>query len=140
MCAIVLAVPEKYRAGARTQVIKSTQLLASGSLNGAIQSSTGNGEEPGRPGRKADVDANRSIANVVGAFGNDWRTRLSEICQDLDDRKVPLPTSAKWTQKGCGDWTDVLAEDQEGLVKALKYRLDWVAKNAFDETDLPRGE
>jgi hypothetical protein len=43
--------------------------------------------------------------------------------------------SAKWKNRGCGDWADVLTEDQEGLAKALQYRLDWVAEHPISEPD-----
>ena len=84
------------------------------------------------PGRKANVDANRSIARVVESFGNNWRDCLSDVCEALDGQKLPLAGSDS-------DWTDVLAEDQEGLVKALQHRLDWVSEHPLDDPNQPRG-
>jgi hypothetical protein len=95
-------------------------------------------EGPG-PGRKANVEANLSIARVVESFGRNWRDRLTEVCDALDLQKLALPGSKKWKGKGCSDWTDVLSEDQEGLVKALQHRLDWVSEHPTDDPDQPRG-
>jgi len=93
----------------------------------------GDGAVVRRPGRKPDAGVNRRIAGIVEPFGSNWRDHLADICEALDKDKVPLPRSKKWTTKGCADWTDVLGDDQEGLVKALQHRLDWVAQHPADD-------
>ena len=81
-----------------------------------------------RPGRKADVERNAAVATILQQYGADWRKKLDEVSQALNRANVTLPASKKWHQLGCKDWLDVFVEDKEGLVKALKHRLDWVSK------------
>lgn len=137
-CAIILAVPESYRvttSGPRTETAKRP----GGDAEVAKSLVPGVAAEGRAPGRKANVEANRSIARVVESFGNNWRDRLSEVCEALDGQKLPLARSGKWKERGCSDWTDVLAEDQEGLVKSLQHRLDWVLEHPLDDPNQPRG-
>jgi len=82
-----------------------------------------------RAGRKADVALNSSVVRVLRQYGADWREKLDDVCHELSHMKVPLPVSRKWRDRGCADWLDVLAEDKEGLVKALQHRLDWASRN-----------
>ena len=138
-CAIILAVSESYRASAASAGDDPAPRVGNG-VAGKTAPSARVAEEGRGPGRKPNKDANRLIAGVVGTFGSDWRSRLVEVCGALDEQKVPVPVSAKWKNRGCGDWTDVLTEDQEGLAKALQHRLDWVAKHPTTEPRQPRGK
>ena len=133
-CAIILAVSESYRASAATAGDDPAPKVGNGAT-GKTGASIGAAAEGRGPGRKPNKDANHQIAGVVGTFGSDWRSRLVEVCGALDEQKVPVPMSAKWKNRGCGDWADVLTEDQEGLAKALQYRLDWVAEHPISEPD-----
>ena len=99
----------------------------------AVNLEAGQGRKPSRWFRGLNLV-------TVSTFGSDWGSRLVEICGALDEQKVPVPPSAKWKNCGCGDWTDVLSEDQEGLAKALQYRLDWVAEHPTSEPGHPRGK
>ena len=90
-------------------------------------------------GRKANAETNRIIAGIVESFPNRWRKCLAEVCEALNEQQVPLPRSGKWKARGCKDWTDVLSEDQDGLVKALQHRLDWVSEHPLDNPIAPRG-
>jgi hypothetical protein len=85
-----------------------------------------------RSGRRADETLNRAIAEVIGRFGENWPSRVIEICEALDEESLALPMSRKRKQKGCSSWTDVAAEDREGLRKALQHRLDWCLKHPID--------
>ena len=137
-CAIILALPESYRVGtSSSQSEKVRPPGGDGQMKRAVV--PGITAEGGGPGRKANVDANRSIARVVEPFGNNWRDHLSEVCEALDGQKLPLVRSEKWKKRGCSDWTDVLTEDQEGLVKALQHRLDWISEHPQDDPTQPRG-
>jgi hypothetical protein len=135
-CAIILAVPESYRvatasAGTREPIAQSARPYQLPSLRNPAT------REGGHRGRKADTEANRTVARVVEAFGSNWRDHLIEICEALDEKKFPLPRSRKWKGKGCSDWADVLVEDKEGLVKALQHRLDWVSHHPDDVPTIP---
>jgi hypothetical protein len=99
----------------------------------------GDGKIGSRSGRKPDADGNRRVANVVKRFSPNWRDRLPEVCEALDEENMPLPKSDKWKNRGCSDWTDVLTEDPEGLAKALQHRLDWVSEHPLDGPHQQRG-
>jgi hypothetical protein len=117
--AIILAVPKEYSPSVEPQHTPSQRAPA-----GTLQPTPATR----RTGRKADVEANYAVADVLARFGDDWKAKLQEVCEALDANRLPLPPSAhKWRRLGCRDWCDVLAEDVEGLVKALQHRLDWVA-------------
>jgi hypothetical protein len=70
------------------------------------------------------------VAGVVEEFGPDWRSQLEAVSEALDRHNVSLPPSEKWkTKLTCSKWTDVFEEDPDGLVKALRHRLDWVQEH-----------
>jgi len=83
-------------------------------------------------GRKANDALNQAISEIVAGFGADWRRRLAEICEMLEERGISLPKSKKWVKLGCASWMDVLAVDADGLTKALQYRLQWTIKHNTD--------
>jgi hypothetical protein len=133
-CAIILALPETYRVEAAGAGTGKPTPECRGHVGLPHKPATHDGE---RRGRKADAETNRTVAQVVEAFGSSWRGRLIEICGALDEQELPLPRSRKWKGKGCSDWADVLCEDKEGLVKALQHRLDWVLQHHDDISTIP---
>jgi hypothetical protein len=133
-CAIILAVPETYK-GTTATMAKVAKPARDGVPQKAPMSS---GDGNRGPGRRADAEGNRRIASIIQQFGPDWRKHLPKVCETLDKKKVPLTRSKKWKTKGCSDWTDVLADDPEGLVKALQHRLDWAAEHPANESPRPR--
>jgi hypothetical protein len=133
-CAIVLAVPGIYRvahpsAGEEERTRERDRMNHMQALPQKLDT-----REGARCGRRANAQANRTVARVVETFGSDWREHLTEVCEVLDEKKFPLPRSQKWKKKGCSDWADVLCEDKEGLVKALQHRLEWVSQHSGDHS------
>ncbi len=94
------------------------------------QSEPGMKAPAGRPhsGRPANCEFNQNVARVVKGFAPDWRKHLFDICETLDKGKLALPESPKWKSEGCKHWLDVFDKDPEGLVKALRHRVDWVSQ------------
>ena len=80
-------------------------------------------------GRKANEALNHAISEIVAGFGPNWRRRLAEICEMMEEREISLPKSRKWLKLGCASWMDVLDMDADGLTKALQYRLQWTAEH-----------
>ncbi|MGI8960598.1 MAG: hypothetical protein ACR2IV_12695, partial [Bryobacteraceae bacterium] len=131
-CAIILAWPETYRVDAHTAgTVNPAPSMARQSQT--PQSCKVPSHEYRGAGRKADAETNRNVARVIDSFKSDWRDHLPELCDALDHQKLPLPKSRKWKRKGCSNWTDVLYEDKEGLVKALHHRLRWVSRHPDDD-------
>jgi hypothetical protein len=81
---------------------------------------------------KADAEANRAVAQAVESFGSSWTDRLTEVCEALDQRKLPLPRSKKWKGKECSDWTDESDQDPGLLVQ--------VPSNLRVISDVPKQE
>lgn len=128
-CAIMLAVSGSHPEGTQPESSDNqTPSRSNGDSRRTKKPSGAATSEPSSRGRRADVEGNVKIADVLKSFGNDWRKHLAEVCEALEHKATFIRTR-KWKQLGCGDWSDVLAADQEGLVKALQHRLDWVAKH-----------
>lgn len=134
-CAIILAVPHAYRTVAAGVGADESQSVAAGTAK-RLTTGAGDGSVIRSAGRRADADGNRRIAKLLEPFGSDWRNHLAEVCETIDNEKIPLPArSKKWMSEGYGDWADAMAYDREGFVKALQHRLEWVAKHPAKSTD-----
>jgi hypothetical protein len=129
-CAIVLALQDTHKVAAVT--------AESEMKPGAKRPKMATGNSGRGSGRKADAERNHRIANMLRPFGTGWRECLTQVCEALDGQKEPLTLSTKWKKNGCSDWIDVLAEDREGLVKALQHRLKWVSAHPLDSPDKKR--
>ena len=86
-----------------------------------------------RRGRKANAEANRIVTSILLRFAPRWKEHLSDICGALDEAKVALPKSNKWTSQECKQWREVLSTDKEGLVKALEYRFYLVSAHPTND-------
>ncbi|MCL5745172.1 MAG: hypothetical protein M1541_14815 [Acidobacteria bacterium] len=80
---------------------------------------------PGAPrkrGPKPDHDTAARIAEVVAriASNGDWRSKLDEICDALDEEHIPVPRTWRRNRK-CTQWS--LCDDRDLIVKAIDYRL-----------------
>ena len=73
----------------------------------------------------------QQVALIVDrvAPNGDWRSKLPDVQEALDEDKIPLPRG--WKQKGA-DWLD--PPDKPTLVKAIKERLKRVRGKSKTET------
>ena len=127
-CGIVLAVRDRNRFD---EPLKAVASPAPPFKKAVSATKPADSPKKGRAaGRPAGAEYNRALAGCMTSFGVDnWSERLPDLCEFLDNENVQLPFSEKWKTKGCSNWTDVAEVDREGLVKALQYRLDWVAQH-----------
>lgn len=77
---------------------------------------------PRKRGPKPDHDTAARIADVVAriAPSGDWRSKLDEICEALDEEHIPVPRTWRRNRK-CREWID--CDDRDLIVKAIAYRL-----------------
>jgi hypothetical protein len=82
-----------------------------------------------KPNREAALRVSEIVASV--APDGDWRSKLDEICEALDEAQIPYP--ARWRQRGqtCKGWVDY--DERANAVKAIEYRLG-VAKQRKQTT------
>jgi hypothetical protein len=71
-------------------------------------------------GPTRDYKTASQVAEVVSrvAPDGDWRSKLDEICEALDENKVRPP---KWRDRACKGWSGCL--ERALVVKAVEYRL-----------------
>ena len=73
-------------------------------------------------GPKPDAKMALRVAQIVPqvAPDGDWRSKLDEVCDALDEAQIPCPS--RWRKKRhCQGWCDY--DDREIAVKAIEYRL-----------------
>ena len=78
-------------------------------------------------GPKPGDELAERIEETVKAVAPDgeWRAKLDDICEALDERQIPCPK--RWRKDGSRSWSDKL---ENGLrVKAIDYRLKQAKKN-----------
>jgi hypothetical protein len=74
-------------------------------------------------GPKPDYGTASGVAEIVARIApdGDWRSKLDDICEALDDEKIPVPTTwRKNRQYEC--WSDCL--ERSICIKAIEYRLE----------------
>jgi hypothetical protein len=77
---------------------------------------------PKKRGPKPDFETAALVAAVVGrvAPDGDWRSRVDDICDSLDEEQIPVPST--WRRnRNCRRWS--LCDDKDVVVKAIEYRL-----------------
>jgi hypothetical protein len=78
-----------------------------------------------KPGPKAQTENARQVAEIVAriADGQRWQDKLDEICEALDEAKLPRPKP--WRKKSINSWSDATdAADNRGLAKkAIGHHL-----------------
>jgi hypothetical protein len=57
-----------------------------------------------------------------GAPDNDWRSKVDDICELLDDAQIPCPKTWCKKDRNCRRWADCL--DRPLIIKAIEYRLE----------------
>jgi hypothetical protein len=77
---------------------------------------------PRKRGPKPDHETALLVATIVArvAPDGDWRSRVDDVCDALDDEQVPVP--ATWRRnRNVRKWS--LCDDRDIVVKAIEYRL-----------------
>lgn len=78
-----------------------------------------------RPGPKRDVETAQRVAAVVAgvAQGLRWTDKLDEVCERLDDEKVPCPKTWKNRDPQVRNWTVAAATERQLAIKAIAHHL-----------------
>ena len=87
------------------------------------QPATGGTRSSRKRGPKPDLETASRVAEIVErvAPDGDWRSKLDDICDALDEEKIPFP--AKWRRdRHCRCWADCLNEPPI-VTKVIEYRL-----------------
>jgi hypothetical protein len=87
--------------------------------------------EPGNPSRprrgpKRDYETARKVEEIVTrvAGGGKWRSKLDDICFELDEASVRRPKT--WKVRGHTDWVDAMRE-RPLVEKAITHHLELAA-------------
>jgi hypothetical protein len=75
-------------------------------------------------GPKPDHEAASRVAEIVArvAPDGDWRPRLDDICEALDEAQVPFPKRWRKRDRSCNGWAAY--DERANAVKAIGYRLE----------------
>jgi hypothetical protein len=81
-------------------------------------------------GPKPDHETAWRVQKIVArvAPDGDWRSKLAEICDDLDVEKIPCPKRWRKRDGTCRQWSDCL--ETPLVVKAIEYRLATVRRRS----------
>lgn len=89
--------------------------------------------EPGTPpspkrGPKPDYETAGRVAEIVARVAGEdqWRSKLDDICLELDESTIPRPKT--WKARGHGDWFDALSE-RHLVEKAIAHHLELAARH-----------
>jgi hypothetical protein len=71
-------------------------------------------------GPKRDYETALRVQKVIAGItgGASWRSKLEDICFELDEQSVPCPKT--WKKRGHDDWSDCLKE-RALVVKAIEH-------------------
>jgi hypothetical protein len=85
--------------------------------------STGAQTKPRKRGPKPDFETAARVAEVVTrvTLDADWHPKLADICEALDEEKVPVPRGWR-SKRQYRSWADCL--ERALAIKAIEYRLD----------------
>lgn len=93
---------------------------------------TASEETPSRPkrGPKPDYGTAVRVAQIVAgvAPNGEWRSRLDDVCMELDDQQIPRPKTWK-ARHGFGSWYAAVASDEASrgrhiAIEAIKHQLN----------------
>jgi hypothetical protein len=75
-------------------------------------------------GPKPDYENASRVAEIVARVATDgeWRGRLDDICQALDEAQIPFPARWRKRDRSCNGWAAY--DERANAVKAIEYRLD----------------
>jgi hypothetical protein len=115
--------PETKQAGAaKPSMDESTRTGAGPAVNGMDPAeSDGKGR---KRGPKPDHEAASRVAEIVArvAPDGDWRPKLDDICEALDEAQIPFPPRWRKRDRSCDGWAAY--DERANAVKAIEYRLE----------------
>jgi hypothetical protein len=74
-------------------------------------------------GPKPDYENASRVTEIVAraAAGGDWRLKLDDVCEALDEENIPIPS--KWRRdRQCRCWADCV--ERPIIIKVIEYRLE----------------
>jgi hypothetical protein len=101
----------------RTGAIEPTRMEPGPAANAAESSGKGR-----KRGPKTDYKVAARVAEIVARVAPDgeWRGKLDDVCEALDEEGIPFP--AKWRKdRQCRCWADCL--EKAIAIKVIEYRL-----------------
>jgi hypothetical protein len=81
-------------------------------------------------GPEPDYETASRVAEIVArtAPDRDWRSKLDDICDVLDEESVKQPKT--WKVDGCRSWSGQLAANRKLVVKAIEHHLSNARRKA----------
>jgi hypothetical protein len=101
---------------------ESTGAAAGPAVNGTnLAKPEGKGR---KRGPKPDHEAASLVAEIVlrVAPDGDWRPKLDDICEALDEAQIPFPPRWRKRDRSCDGWAAYA--ERANAVKAIEYRLE----------------
>jgi hypothetical protein len=79
----------------------------------------------GKPGPKKDIALARQCADIVRhmAGAEHWKTKLDDICDELDAAKFPIPKTWRRRETPIRSWTGAAATEPGLAKKAISHHL-----------------
>jgi len=108
-----------------------------GGTKSAQPATVSNSKDQGRKrGPKPDYETAARVAEVVAhvAPDGDWRGKLDDVCEALDEKNIACPKTWRRKDRTCRRWSDY--PERSHAVKAIQYRLALAKqrKNTTPET------
>jgi hypothetical protein len=81
-------------------------------------------ESKHRPGPARDVATAKRVAEIVRrvTHGQPWKGELDDICEALDEEKIPCPKT--WKKREIRSWAGATATDRQLAIKAIDHHLE----------------
>jgi hypothetical protein len=78
-----------------------------------------------KPGPKTDREASSRVLEIVTrvAGSDPWKTKLDDICDALDEARIPRPKTWVNRKPPLRSWADAAMEEPELAKKAIAYQL-----------------
>lgn len=92
-----------------------------------VAAANATGAKRRNPGPQTDFENARRVAEIVErvAQGENWTTRLDDICEALDEKEEKIPCPKPWRKltPPISDWSDAAACDRGRARKAIAHHL-----------------
>jgi hypothetical protein len=85
-------------------------------------------DAPKKRGPRPDYETALRVAEIVAKVAPDrnWRSKLDDLCEALDDEGVPSPKTWRNQDRHCRGWMQY--PERESAVKVIEYRLKTAAE------------
>jgi hypothetical protein len=96
------------------------------SIRGGDQPAPGPEPKPRvKPGPKRNLDVAHNVLAVIERFAakNEWKSKLEEVCDALDEANIPRPTTWPKRNPPIRTWSDAFSTEADLAKKAISYRL-----------------